>query len=569
MGNDDDVWHGNIVSVEIVYASLEVCYDKGRMQDTAQSQQFRAQDEQNTQNRASILGIRYFDTRGRVAEATLIPDELPIREMHSAQIVPLRIGRDDASYLFGITVNTPQSYIRDFTKRYNDNGHAVEFVLISNLGFREFMLRYDPPKEIVYNNVEIARDGDSDTLAEVSRTLEGVRTDDILTYLIDQADQLGASDIHIENQREHVRIRFRVDGALHPIALITHDKYRALQASIASKANISTAATDAQTGHMQQESTKHPGQLINMRIETIPAVYGIDAVIRLFTFDESMLDLDKLGIDDHRRQEINEIISHPHGLAMVVGPTGSGKSTTLYSIMNALNDPSRKILTLEDPVEMSISGITQIPVNTAGGDSFADKLRAVLRLDPDVVLVGEIRDADTARTAIQASITGHLVLSTFHASTAAAAFSRLIDMIGQNPIFANAIRMVIGQRLVRKLDDSTKTAYTPDETTKEWVRNALKDLPSHIEKPNLDDFQLWKPGESADVPFGYKGRIMIMEQLLVTEEIQKFIRGEIHDVNVKEIEKVAQSQGMVTIQQDGVLKALRGETTLEEINRVI
>lgn len=537
--------------------------------DTQQQVQFRAEDEQNTQNRASILGLRYFDSRGRVQDAQLYMGEISIQDMHAWQIVPLRVGSDDSSYVFGITVNTPQSTMRDFTSRYNAGGHAIEFVLISNLGFREFMLRYDPPKEVIYSNVEIARDGDSDTLAEVSKTLESVRTDDVLDYLIDQADQLGASDIHIENQRDDVRIRLRVDGALHPIAHISHEKYRALQASIASKANISTAATDAQTGHMQQDSTRKPGQLINMRIETIPAAYGMDAVIRLFTFDESMLDLDKLGIDERRRNEINEIISHPHGLAMVVGPTGSGKSTTLYSIMNALNDPSRKILTLEDPVEMSLTGITQIPVNTSAGDSFAEKLRAVLRLDPDVVFVGEIRDADTARTAIQASITGHLVLSTFHAATAAAAFSRLIDMIGQNPIFANAIRMVIGQRLVRRLDDVTKIAYTPDETTKQWIRDALGTLPDHIPRPNLDDFQLWKPGTSEDVPFGYKGRIMIMEQLIVTEEIQKFIRGEIHDVNVGEIEKAAQAQGMLTILQDGLLKVLAGETTLEEINRVI
>lgn len=537
--------------------------------DISPNDQFRTADEQNTQNRASILGLRYFDTRDRSQSMPLVQGEIDVQEMHRSQIIPLRRGGDDGSYVFGITVNTPQSLVRELTEQYNNSGRAIEFVLISNLGFREFMLRYDPPKEVVYNDVEIAREGDSDTLAEVSKTLESVRTDDIMTYLIDQADQLGASDIHIENQRQHVRIRLRVDGALHPIATISHEKYRALQASIASRANISTAATDAQTGHLQQESTRKAGQLINMRIETIPAVYGMDAVIRLFTFDEMMLDIDKLGVDEVRRNEIDEIISHPHGMVMVVGPTGSGKSTTLYSIMNALNEPSRKILTLEDPVEMSIDGITQIPVNTAGGDSFADKLRAVLRLDPDIVMVGEIRDADTARTAIQASITGHLVLSTFHASTAAAAFSRLIDMIGQNPIFANAIRMVIGQRLVRRLDDTTKIAYTPDEVTKQWVRDALKDLPGHIQKPNLDDFQLWKPGTSDAVPFGYKGRIMIMEQLLVTEEIQKFIRGEIHDVNVKEIEQTAQTQGMLTIQQDGVLKALAGQTTLEEINRVI
>jgi len=539
------------------------------MNDSKQTEQYRSQEEQNTQHRAAILGLRYFDTRGFVETATLYPHVMPIAEMYASLLIPLREGTDEVSYVFGVTTGTPQSAIKSLTEKYRTQGKGTNFVLISNLGFREFMLRYDPPKEVVYDNVEIAKDGDSDTLEAVSRTLESVRTDDILNYLIDQADRLGGSDIHIENQREHVRIRFRVDGALHPIAEISHDKYRSLQASIASRANISTAASDAQTGHIQQDSTKNPGQLINMRIETIPAVYGMDAVIRLFTFDESILQVDRLGIDEHRLKEIHEIMAHPHGMMMVVGPTGSGKSTTLYSIVNALNDPSRKILTLEDPVEMSIPGVTQIPVNTGTGDSFADKLRAVLRLDPDIVMVGEIRDVDTAKTAIQASITGHLVLSTFHASTAAAAFSRIIDMIGQNPIFANAIRMVIGQRLVRRLDDGTKIAYTPDETTKQWVRNVLKNLPKNVEKPNLDEFQLYKPGSSNDVPFGYKGRIMILEELVVTEAIQKFIRGENRDVNVAEIEKTAQSEGMLTMLQDGVLRALKGETTLEEINRVI
>src|SRR6185369_15709775 len=186
--------------------------------------------------------------------------------------------------------------------------------------------------------------------------------------------------------------------------------------------------------------------------------------------------LDHLGLTEEQRGHINEIIAHPHGMVMVVGPTGSGKSTTLYSMIQTLNRSDRKILTLEDPVELAVPGVSQIPVNTQGGDSFAEKLRAVLRLDPDIVMVGEIRDVDTARTAIQASITGHLALSTFHASTAAAAFSRIIDMIGQNPIFSSAIRLVIGQRLVRRLDDKTKQAYKPDDAVKKYIADALKDL---------------------------------------------------------------------------------------------
>jgi len=539
------------------------------MTDAEQQARYRAQEEVNTEQRAAILGLRYIDSRGIASTAELFPEVMPIKEMYSFHMVPLKRGDDNSSYLFGITANTPQSAVKSLQKQYNDQGRAVEFVLISSLGFREFMLRYDPPQEVHYDDVKIAKAGDSETLEAVSKTLESVRTDDILNYLIDQADQLGASDIHIENQRENVRIRFRVDGALHPIATISHDKYRVLQASIASRANISTAANDAQTGHMQQPSTLNPEKFINMRIETVPAAYGMDIVIRLFTFDESILRIDKLGLDEDRRKAIDEIVSHPHGMLMAVGPTGSGKSTTLYSILNALNDPSRKIVTLEDPVEMTLTGTTQIPVNTGAGDSFAEKLRAVLRLDPDVVMVGEIRDVDTAKTAVQASITGHLVLSTFHAASAAAAFSRMIDMIGQNPIFASAIRMVVGQRLIRRLDDATKIAYDPDEATKKWVRDVLSDLPEHIEKPNLDNFQLWKPGTSEAVPFGYSGRIMIMEQLVVTETIQEFLRGELREISVQAIEDTAKKEGMMTMLQDGVLRALKGETTLEEINRVI
>lgn len=539
------------------------------MNDADQQQRYRDQEEISTQQRAAILGLRYLDTRGLSQTTDLVLELLTNDEMYRSKMVPLRRGDDETTRVIGITASTPQSTINDLRRRYADSGTTLEVVLISLLGFREFMKRYDPPKEVIYDDVKIASDGDSETIAAVSKTLESVKTDDILTYLIDQADTLNASDIHIENQRQNVRIRLRVDGTLHPVAEISHDKYRVLQASIASKANISTVSNDAQTGHMQQIASNNPERLINMRIETIPTAYGQDAVIRLFNFDESLLSIERLGLDELRRSKIEEIIAHPHGMLMVVGPTGSGKSTTLYSIVNALNNPGRKILTLEDPVEITIPGVSQIPVKTSEGDSFAEKLRAVLRLDPDVVMIGEIRDVDTAKTAIQASITGHLVLSTFHAGTAAAAFSRMIDMIGQNPIFSNAVQMVIAQRLVRRLDNETKSSYEPDETTKAWIREVLSTLPSNVEKPNLDNIQLWQPGKSEAVPFGYQGRIMIMEQLIVTERVQKFIRGEVKDVNVNDIQGAAVEDGMLTMLQDGVLRALRGETTIEEIHRVL
>ena len=253
----------------------------------------------------------------------------------------------------------------------------------------------------------------------------------------------------------------------------------------------------------------------------------------------------------------------------MVGPTGSGKSTTLYSMLNALNSTERKILTLEDPIEYGLSGIAQIPVDTTNGQNFADGLRSVLRLDPDVVMIGEIRDPDTARTAVQASITGHLVLSSFHANSTSTAFSRIIDMIGVNPIFSSSIRLLIAQRLVRRLYDDSKQEYSPDEATKQYVKNVLKDVPGHIDLPDLDNFKLYKPVSTDEAPFGYKGRTVIMEQMVVTEEIQKFIRGEVVDIHAETIEKAAIKAGMLTLEQVGVLAALEGKTTLEEIARVI
>ena len=286
--------------------------------------------------------------------------------------------------------------------------------------------------------------------------------------MIDQADKLGASDIHIENMREEIRIRMRVDGILHPVANIDKDRYRIFMGELSARADVSTASTKPQSGHMQQEIHRgSASHLLNIRVEMVPTMYGQDAVLRLFNFDETLLNLDLLGLSDNEMAIIREIISHPRGLVLMVGPTGSGKSTTLYSILNALNTTERKILTLEDPIEYGITGISQIPIHTNDGGSFAEGLRSVLRLDPDVVMVGEIRDQDTAKTAIQASITGHLVLSSFHANSTAAAFARMIDLIGTNPIFASSIRLLMAQRLVRKLAPNKK-AYRPDAYTLDY-----------------------------------------------------------------------------------------------------
>lgn len=530
----------------------------------------RENEEKATENRAKILGIPYLDARSFEASIPLIEDLVSIADMHRNYVLPLHRGGDEEHYQFMVTSQTPRTVIERMRQYYTDEGEKADFFLISLSAYKALMLRYDPPREIKYDDIKIAGEGDSETIASVSQTLAQVSTEKVFDFLLEQADKLGASDIHIENLRSEIRIRMRVDGILHPVANIDRDRYRIFMGELSSRANVSMAANQPQSGHMQKDiyrdGTSH---LLNVRVETIPTMYGQDAVLRLFNFDESLLNLDLLGLSDEERSEINEVISHPRGLVLMVGPTGSGKSTTLYSILNALNTSSRKIITLEDPIEYGITGISQIPINTNGGGSFAEGLRSVLRLDPDVVMVGEIRDADTAKTAIQASITGHLVLSSFHANSTSAAFSRMIDLIGANPIFSSSIRLVMAQRLVRKLADSKKERPATENEAK-YIREVLEGVPKEkLGGVNLDDIRLYDPIATEESPFGYNGRTAIMEQLIVSDDIQAFIRGDVADINTNAIEKTARSHGMLTLEQKGVLAVLRGETTLEEVSRVI
>ena len=532
----------------------------------------RQKEEEATEQRARILGLTYLDTRDFEDIFPLARDLFTNEQMYRAFLAPLQIGDIDENKPWRVLITslTPRSVIQKLSKKYQDEGKTLELFLVSESAWKNIMRRYDPPKKVVYDDIEIAGEGDSATLEKVSQTLANVASDQVFDYLIDQADRLGASDIHIENQRQTIRIRMRVDGALHPVAELGRDRYRVIMSELSSRAGVSSASKTSQSGHMQKDiyrdGTSH---LLNLRVETVPTMYGMDAVMRLFNFDESMLQLDLLGIAPKERAEIDEIISHPRGMVLMVGPTGSGKSTTLYSMLNALNTLDRKIITLEDPIEYGIGGISQIPIDTTHGASFADGLRSVLRLDPDVVMVGEIRDNDTAKTAIQASITGHLVLSSFHANSTSAAFSRMIDMIGMNPIFSSAIRLLIAQRLVRKLDKNAKE-YIPDEATKKWVRNVLEGVPAEKLPQDISgDFKLWKPVASEDSPFGYKGRIVVMEMMVVNDNIAAFLRGERGVISTEAIEAQARKDGLLTLLQQGVISALRGDTTIEEVNRVI
>ncbi len=531
------------------------------------SQDARYDEEVATQRRARLLGLTYFDTSA-MRDKPLYKDLVPLPELYQKRIIP--ITADKSNLMFGITNTTSQQTVREYTQRFNE--YRTSFVLISDAGYREYMRLYDPPKQIVYENINIASADDAQLLKKISETLAQVRADDILAYLVKQAYNLKASDIHMENQADYVRVRFRVDGVLHIIAQLARDKYHQLMSSVAVAANVSTDAPDAQTGHINQTYRMATGEdvTVNLRVETVPTVYGQDVVMRLFTMQMELLSLDKLSLSPREREVVDDVIKHPTGMVLVVGPTGSGKTTTLYSLLNTLNSDERKLITLEDPVEYFMPGIVQIPVrgdvNAAG---FAEKLRAVLRLDPDVVMVGEIRDQDTAKTALQAALTGHLVLSTFHASSAAAALTRMIDFIGVNPLFASAMHLIMAQRLVRRLDEATRQAYQPDAALKAQLQQIIDSLPPGIQKPDITNLTLYKPGKSADNPFGYTGQLPIREQMQMTPGVQQILRLSPEQITTDVLQKRAVEDGMLTMLQDGILKAIEGVTTIEEVYRVV
>lgn len=532
------------------------------------SQDARLDEERATQRRANLLGMSYVDT-SQMTEKPLFKDILTIPELRQQRIIPISVTK--GNILFGITTTTSQQTLQQFEQRFADS--KVTFAIISETGYNEYLRLYDPPKAIIYQDIELNAAGSEDLIRQVSATLEQVRADDMLAYLVQQAHKLKASDIHIEHQKDFVRIRFRIDGVLHAIARLSTDKNRILISAIASGANVSTSADEAQQGHIAQHvSMADGGEVdVNLRVETVPTINGMDVVMRLFNMQQDMYQLDRLGLSDKERAVVDDIIAKPSGLAMVVGPTGSGKTTTLYSMLNSLNSEERKIITIEDPVEYQFEGITQISVKSqsANDQSFAEKLRAVLRLDPDIVMVGEIRDMETAKTALQASLTGHLVLSTFHASSAAAALTRLMDIIGENPLFISAIRLVMAQRLVRKLDDNTKQAYEPNEAEKAQLQKIIDTLPDGVERPNLHEVKFYKPGSSEDNPYGYRGQIALREQFLMSGEILQILQVGSKTTSTDDIEQAAINSGMLTMLQNGALAVCRGETTLEEVTRVI
>ncbi|MCY3804720.1 MAG: ATPase, T2SS/T4P/T4SS family [Candidatus Saccharibacteria bacterium] len=522
-------------------------------------------EELNTLKRSEILGFSYLDIR-TLTQKPLYPDLIPDSIMREYQVIPI-ISTDDRLTI-GITTMTPPNILEDLRRIHNKQ--RIRYVLISNAALQDYFNLYHPPIKVIYHDIVLSTDFHDEAAKKVGRAFQDVRAEDMLAYLVHQAYRLEASDIHCEVQESSIRIRMRVNGVLYPVVELEDKYYRILVGAIASAADISTVAQDSQTGQIKQTQTMTDGLKvdINMRVETVPSIHGMDIVMRFFAFNPSQLHLAKLGMNQKQVEIVNDIIQYPRGLVLVVGPTGSGKTTTLYSLLGELNSDQTKIITLEDPVEYQMSGLTQIPIDVHKGASFAQGLRAVLRLDPDIVMVGEIRDHDTISTALRASLTGHLVMSTYHANSATLAIITILRMITEDPLMLNAIRLIQSQRLVRRLDDSTKEAYRPNEMEREQIKQIVNSMHPAL-RPNLKtDFKLYKPVPSEKNPFGYSGRFAIRELLVLDDQIRNKLLNEQTTLEANKFEAyLCHSKQFVTMLQEGILKVLAGQTTLAELYR--
>jgi type IV pilus assembly protein PilB len=379
-----------------------------------------------------------------------------------------------------------------------------------------------------------------------------------VNLLISQAIQDRASDIHIEPAEHDVRVRYRIDGVLHEMQTAP----KAIQNGVISRLKIMSDIDIAERRKPQDGrlSVNHGGRKIDLRVATLPTVYGEKVVMRILDNSNTSLTLEALNLLERNAIAYRSSYTKPYGMILVTGPTGSGKSTTLYTTLNAVSRPEVNVITVEDPVEYRMAGINQVQVNPKAGLTFASALRSILRSDPDVVLLGEIRDHETAQIAIEASLTGHLVLSTLHTNDAPSAITRLIEMDIEPFLVGSALDCVVAQRLARRLCERCKEQYQP--TVNEMLALRVGFDPAIHGLPTLT-----RPvGCSTCSNTGYRGRIALHEVMLVSEEIERLA---VARSSSAEITRVAVEQGMITLRQDGWMKAQMGFTSIEEILRVV
>ncbi len=395
---------------------------------------------------------------------------------------------------------------------------------------------------------------------QISQIIKEAPIAKIVSTILEYAVTSRASDVHIEPQDERLRVRYRIDGILYDKLSLPKNVQEALisRIKILSEMKIDEHRTP-QDGRF---NFKVNNDEVDLRISVIPTVNGEKIVMRLLRKSGGVPSLSELGMSGVSLKSLEIAMLRPHGIVLVTGPTGSGKTTTLYAVLSKLNTPKVNIMSLEDPVEYQLPGVNQVQINPAVGLTFASGLRAFLRQDPNIILVGEIRDKETTELAMQAALTGHLVFSTLHTSSAAGALPRLLDLGAEGFLLASTITAIVGQRIVRKICKQCVTSYIPPEQIAEEIKSTLGSLYNR----KVDTLQLFKGNGCEECgQTGYVGRIGIYEVLPVSETIASLL---LQHADNTILEKKAVEEGMITMKQDGYLKVMQGQTTLEEVLRV-
>ncbi|MCU0679377.1 MAG: GspE/PulE family protein [Planctomycetes bacterium] len=533
-----------------------------------QSEIKRKEVERLTKMKADSLGMRYISLTG----FPVSPEALVLVEEKRARALAAVCFYFDGQKLYLATTEpteTVQKLLKELVDKEHCNG-AVYLVSPYSLEYALNLYRAIPKVRKFIGGIEITAH-DLGKFSEQFSSFKDLQTEvhraqvtDIVTMIMAAAIKSRASDIHIEAEEKAIKVRFRIDGVLHDAATIDRELWRKIISRMKILAKVKINVTDKpQDGRM---SIIMKDDRIDIRASFLPTNFGESVVMRLLKSSEVGLEFEALGIRERMFLQLKKEVERPNGMIITTGPTGSGKTTTLYAILRKLNSKETKIITIEDPIEYQLQGVNQS--QTSANYTFAQGLRSIVRQDPDIIMVGEIRDLETAEIAIQAALTGHLVLSTIHTNDAAGTVPRFLSMGAKPFLLAPALNVMIGQRLVRRICDHCKQPLTLDADTLKRVKEILAKLPEQEKKDtDLDNLRFYE-GRGCDIcqGIGYKGRIGIYEIMVMDEEIEKLIlKGNVSEYDMRE---VARQKGMATMAQDGLIKAAAGITSVDEVFRV-
>ncbi len=530
--------------------------------------------EREAKAKATLMGFQYIDLSGfPISPETLIL----FSEQIAKELEVICFFRGSNDIRLG-AVEPKNSKLQEIIKKIAKENHAeVKVYLISKHSFDfAFKLYSAVPKirkfisGVEINEQDIRRyEQEINTFKDLENKLKEVSITDMLTLIMAAAIKARSSDIHIEAEEKGVKVRFRIDGILHDVAKLEPKVWPQVVARVKLVSKLKINIEDRpQDGRFTIFLTN---EKIDVRVSALPTAYGESVVMRLLMSSAIGVAFESLGLRGKAFEALKIEITKPNGMIVTTGPTGSGKTTTLYAILNKLNDPGIKIITIEDPVEYKVGGINQSQVDPSKNYTFANGLRSILRQDPDIVMVGEVRDLETAEIAINAALTGHLVITTLHTNDAAGTIPRLLSMQVKPFLLAPAINAMIGQRLIRKICEHCKKETELDNRIMSRAMEILSEIPEEsgfkIPKEELKKLKFYKGGGCEECQgLGYKGRIGIFEVMTMNKEVETLIlSGHVSEYDMRAI---SIKHGMITMIQDGLLKAVDGITSVEEVFRV-